>query len=356
MPDDFEQLRTLRPDVPQASSAELTASRAALVHAANGTRPARTAWWRRRNLWAPALASVAVAAVVATVVLIVNDRPSHQPTPAGALTLPTSTASPTPRSQPPSRARESATPRATSAPIAPPRPSSSGPISTPPMRTTEPTPTETPAAGGAGTRPAAVAILHQAANQLRSEPRIATPAPSAFYYFRTTQSENWISINGRRVGTGRTPAGDSTWPACRNGRDVTPGESGSCTAHPAYLPDAPTATGQWASYLDKTYLPGALESGAGGKAVYQLLYTNLVQPAARASLLDWVATCADVRTVQVAPVDGRQLVGVSCADLPYLVLVFDRSDHHLAGTIWDSAGPAELWLQTGVVAAVGDRP
>lgn len=224
-------------------------------------------------------------------------------------------------------------------------------------------------AHGGAARPqsaAPAAILGDAADRLDAATGWTPPAPSDFYYVRTTDATTWTSVSGRQSGRGKTSDGTPIWVSgCRHGQIVSTGESGSCTLDqvPHFRADAPTQPGAWDAYLEHI-APGAKAAQAQGKIIVQVLHQDLVSPQAAAALLRYTETCTGLRTVALEPVSGLALVGVTCTSMTNgsYALAFDASSHAFVGYAGMDAGsgkpvgPAEIVEQTGIVPAVGQTP
>lgn len=232
---------------------------------------------------------------------------------------------------------------------------------------------DTPAAGHSTTvrhpvqrttPPAAASILADAATKLDSAPWTA-PAAHDFYYLRTTEATTWTSVSGTRAGSGHNTAGEPiTVPGCVHGALVAPGESGNCTllGIPHYLADAPTAPQDWNAYLERI-APGARAGGAQGKIIVSVLHQYLVAPKAAAALLRYTESCPGLHAIDVAPVSGERLVGISCTTMTNgsYGLAFDAATHAFAGFVpvtadGSQAGAAEIVLKTAIVGAAGQQP
>ncbi len=211
----------------------------------------------------------------------------------------------------------------------------------------------------------AIPVLDAAAGELAATRNWTTPAPNQFFYVHTTDATTWTSVSGKSAGEGRAPDGTKMWiPGCENGRIVSNGEAGPCTLNdvPHYLADAPTTPSAWDRYLEHM-APGAKAGGAQGKIIVQVLHEDLVAPGAAAALLRYTATCPGLHTFPVRPAHGRELIGVTCTSMTNgsYGLAFDRATHALVGFVGvngsgQQEGPAEIVLETGIVAAVGRKP
>jgi len=222
---------------------------------------------------------------------------------------------------------------------------------------------------GGAARPqsaSAAAILGDAADRLDAKTGWTAPATSDFYYVRTTDATTWTSVSGRQAGGGKTADGTPiTVSGCRHGQIVSTGEAGSCTLDqvPHYRADAPTKPAAWDAYLEHI-APGAKAAHAQGKIIVSVLHQDLVSPTAAAALLRYTETCPGLRTVDVQPVGGRDLIGVTCTSMTNgsYALAFDASSHAFVGyagmdsTSGQQVGSAEIVEQTGIVTAVGQIP
>ncbi|GAB2470540.1 hypothetical protein [Jatrophihabitans fulvus] len=235
-------------------------------------------------------------------------------------------------------------------------------MTSPSARTTAPPATSaTPAPGSRAAR-----ILGDAATALDAATTWRTPAADEYFYVRTTEATTWTSVSGRQAGKGVNSDGVRIWvPGCENGSfSAGSGQDGSCTLNdvPHYRGDAPTVPARWDAYLEGI-APGAKAGGAQGKIIVQVLHQDLISPKATAALLRHTESCSGLRTVKVAPVGGRQLVGVTCTSMAAgsYALVFDADTHDFVGfQVVSAAGKAkgqpELVLRTGIVDAPGQRP
>lgn len=215
--------------------------------------------------------------------------------------------------------------------------------------------------------PAATAsgLLDDAAAKLDAAGHWSPPDPGDYFYVRTNQATTWTSVSGTRPGHGHNDAGVPTTIAACVGGQLVGGESGPCTLADVshYLGDAPTTPSDWDAYLEHL-APGAKAAGAQGKIIVQVLHEDLVAPDATAALLRYTGTsCPGLHTLDVRPVAGEQLVGVTCTSMTAgsYALVLDADSHAFVGfTVVDQQGrqegQAEIVEKTGIVSAVGRRP
>lgn len=334
-----DDLRRLRPDLPLRNAFDLEPARGRLLDAI-GHRPSRREQTRR---WAlPAVASLATAAAVVTVIVVATGTahpgggtPAGDPN--GSLTAPSSLSS---RSAP-----DTGSPRSTA------------------------TPSSSSAASSQLNAAEAAGILESAAVRLATQPDFAIPDPAAFFYRRTTQATSWTSVSGTKEGRieDRT-TGTLSVAACVNGQIVVSGGGGSCTGTadtPHYLADAPTTPAAWGPYL-LAFAPGARANDAEGKIITSVLHDFVTQPRAQAALLRYTATsCPGLHTFPVSAVNGEALIGVTCASMTHgsNALAFDATTHAWVGTVpvdytgpGKQDGPAEIVLATGFVTTIGQRP
>lgn len=289
--------------------------------------PAATARARRYPRWLPPLAAAAVVAAVAiaAVVLSTGSSPSASP-------------------RNPAAGQNHTAPRAT-------------------HHASTPSPTASRHHRAATTSDAA-AILDDAAAKLAAQPWTA-PKPDEFFYRRTTDATTWTSVSGVRPGYGRADNGTRIWiSGCRHGHLVGGGELGRCTLDDVshYLADAPTTPSAWDAYLEHM-APGSRAADAQGKIIVQVLHEDLVSPQAAAALLRYTENCPGLHTLDVAPVGGEQLTGITCTSMTNgsYGLVFDASSHAFAGFqgVTQSGQPdgsAEVIRKTGIVPAIGRTP
>jgi hypothetical protein len=312
-----------------------------ILNATGADRLGGTSARRRSTRWlAPLAAAAVVAAALAGVALSTQPSGSSHPrtNQAGSRTAG-------------SQAAASATDH--------PTPSPSATTSTP--TTSTPT-TSTPSTATS----AATAVLDDAAATLSAAPKWTAPAPSDYFYVRTTQATTWTSVSGTRAGDAHTASGGRIWvPGCKNGQFVAgSGQSGSCTLNDVahYLKDAPTTPQAWDSYLE-TMAPGSKAADAQGKIIVQVLYQDLIAPKAAAALLRYTTSCPGLHTLALRPVDGEKLIGVTCTSMANgsYALAFDATSHAFVGFSVVTAGgqqdgPAEVVRQTGIVPTIGRTP
>jgi hypothetical protein len=325
-------LRSAMRELEQRADEHGAPSTASILSAATGDRVrGRRTWVSRHSRWLlPLAAAAAVAAVVTTIALSggSGDSPrphgaaqSHSPAPSGE---PTSAHTAIQRTTPPSH-----------------RPSAPSSTS------------------------AAAEILDAGASKLDATGTWTTPSPHDFFYVRTTDATTWTSVSGRRPGDGRNADGVKiAVPGCKNGQIVAHGESGPCTLNdvPHYLADAPMTPSAWDGYLEQI-APGAKGADAQGKIIIEVLHQDLVAPKAAAALLRYTATCPGLHTLTVRSVQGRELIGVTCASMTNgsYGLAFEKTTHALVGYVsvtssGQQTGPAEIVIKTGIVPAIGRTP
>jgi hypothetical protein len=322
-------LRNALRDLEQRADQQGAPSTAAILGATTVSRHDRDSISHRSRRWLPPLAAAAVVATAAITAAAISSQHGGSPHSGQAGGAPTDNPSAT-------------------QPVAPP-PS--------PATTTEASSKADPATNAA-------TILDEAAAKLDTAPAWTAPHPQDFFYIRTTDATTWTSVSGRQPGDGTAADGGKIWvPGCDNGKIVSDGESGTCTLNdvPHYLVDAPTSPNGWDAYLEQI-APGSRAADAQGKIIVQVLHQDLVAPEAAAALLRYTASCPGLHTLDLHPVDGESLVGVTCTSMTNgsYSLAFDATSHVFVGYAVLSGdrqdGPAEIIRTTGIVSAVGRTP
>jgi hypothetical protein len=89
----------------------------------------------------------------------------------------------------------------------------------------------------------------------------------------------------------------------------------------------------------------------------------LIAPRAAAALLRYTASCPGLHTLPVRPVNGENLIGVTCTSMTAgsYGIAFDASTHAYAGFVPVSPNgaqvdAAEVVIQTGIVKAIDRTP
>jgi hypothetical protein len=170
----------------------------------------------------------------------------------------------------------------------------------------------------------AQSVLHQAELAAFSLPATATPKPSQFVYTKEYLkqnnmkgiSQNWVSVDGKRIGRQEFPGMQGTNPACVNGYwQFGPGDWNRqhCTVFEAaaFEPGMPTNPAALRPYLIKHYTSVPYSPDQLLLTIGQVLMTVYLTPAQLAAVLHVLAQTPGLTVVPKATdVTGRTGVGI----------------------------------------------
>ncbi|MCP2248058.1 CU044_5270 family protein [Lentzea aerocolonigenes] len=207
----------------------------------------------------------------------------------------------------------------------------------------------------------AVQLLNHAAATARSKPDVV-PRPDQFYYVRDGDWEAWFSVDGTRdgrVGSGKNEA-PTTLPGCVGGRkkvydkfDKPTGDFEPCTPSRAYRDDLPTTADGMLEFLQGNDKNRPVNSY--GKDVQSMFAQSYLPGPQRAALFEAATQVPGLTVVQNVS-SGRPGIGItwplpagSASWAKPNVMVFDKETYVYLGTKDEPQDAA------GFVDAVGDR-
>ncbi|MDQ7805431.1 CU044_5270 family protein [Amycolatopsis sp. A133] len=211
-----------------------------------------------------------------------------------------------------------------------------------------------------------VKVLTAAASSVLKEPA-KPPRPDQFLYVKTEypippNREVWFSVDGTRDSLiGGTKEG-----GCRNGKAPmygtndprAEGQLQDCAPRAVYRTDLPTTADAMLAYLYDKESDRDGRATYIGKAVYNLAYEQVLQPASYAALFEAAARVPGLTALDhVTDGAGRPGVGIefpmppgSSPKAKPIVLVFDATTFQFLGTT-DSAVTVKTYVDE-----VGQRP
>jgi hypothetical protein len=206
----------------------------------------------------------------------------------------------------------------------------------------------------------AVQLLTHAAATARSKPDVV-PRPDQFYYVRDGEWEAWFSVDGThdgRIGTGTKDEPPTTLAGCVGGRkkvydkfDKPTGDFEPCTPSRAYRDDLPTTADGMLEFLQGNNKSRPTYSY--GKDVASMFRMSYLPGPQRAALFE-AATRVEGLTVVQNVSSGRPGIGITWPEPPGSkakpnVMVFDKETYVYLGAKDEPQDAA------GFVDRVGDR-
>ncbi len=124
------------------------------------------------------------------------------------------------------------------------------------------------------------------------------PLDAKWLYVHDDDYKVWLSMDGKSDGASLHADGNlSIFPGCINGQEAGQGNKGvslaSCTAHPAYLPDASITEVTMRNYLQQMGSGGGVNGE--GKTINDLAELYYMKPAARRALFEAAANVPGIR-------------------------------------------------------------
>lgn len=206
--------------------------------------------------------------------------------------------------------------------------------------------------------------LLAAAAVVDKQPNVV-PRPDQFLYVPSgSGAATWYSIDGTHDGLSIDGTERTSYPGCRNGKQLVGGNYPGlrpqpCTPLPAYLPDLPTDPQRLLRYMEKHFYTDPKDPNNVGKSVMDLVNEHYLRPAQWAALFEAFTQFPGLRVHQHATDNAGQPafgIGWSASGNRNGELFFDPHTYRYTGMRTGNVKSGDVVGPMSIVDHAGQRP